>query len=70
MLRRTFSHELLFCEECSKWIIYKIIDGPPSVCPRCGVHASHQLTPEEKRRLEAMQGQRNGVHNGMHFMKF
>lgn len=54
MLLQTFAYSLAKCDNCSKWIIYKTVDGLPQVCPTCGVPANYSLTPEEKRRFEEM----------------
>jgi len=58
MLTKSISHEMLFCEECKKWIIYKIINGTPFVCPRCGVPANVSLTQEQRMQMEQMQHNR------------
>ena len=55
MLVKTFAYSLMKCLECQKWIIYKLVDGPPDICPRCGVPAGVSLSAEEKRKLENAQ---------------
>jgi acetyl-CoA carboxylase beta subunit len=52
MLIKTMAYTLCKCDNCEKWIIYKVVDELPKVCPRCGVPANITLSAQEKQKIE------------------
>jgi len=63
LLNKTFAYDLLKCDFCEKWIIFKIVDGIPNACPRCGVSANQSLSPAEAENIRRQQEREQFIHN-------
>jgi hypothetical protein len=51
MILKTFAYTVGACDVCEELIIYKIVDGVPSICPFCGASGAEEIGYEEAIRL-------------------
>jgi hypothetical protein len=63
MLKKTFAYELSICDNCEKFIIYKLEQGIPNTCPKCGVPSNKTLTHEEREMLRKQQERAQFINN-------
>jgi hypothetical protein len=63
MLNKTFAYDICKCDNCNKWIIYRIVDGFPTACPRCGCPANYNLSPQDKQHMEEQQAKEQFIRN-------
>jgi hypothetical protein len=63
MLTKTFAYDICKCDSCQKWIIYRLIDGIPNVCPRCGVPSNVSLSAQDIQKMEEQKQREQFIRN-------
>jgi len=62
MILKSMAYSVAQCQECQSLLVYKIHEGFPVACQKCGVRGDMELTQDQRMQMERMQQQGPQVH--------
>ena len=62
MIVKSIALSVAKCLECNSLLIYKIDEGLPQVCNKCGTRINVELNQQQRQQMERMQQQQQSFN--------